>query len=108
MMPEPKLLFLQMAVILAAARRTHYWYQHEPCWYVRKKSAHGSARPEKTRRSGSLLHLNSSWEALTSRSMINGSKRKTMSCSAQKITAVVLIIAGAFFTISEAPASHHY
>jgi hypothetical protein len=46
--------------------------------------------------------------ALTSRSMINGSKRKAMSCSAQKITAVVLIIAGAFFTISEAPASQHY
>jgi hypothetical protein len=20
--------------------RTHYWYQHEPCWYVRKKKAH--------------------------------------------------------------------
>jgi DNA modification methylase len=19
--------------------RTHYWYQHEPCWYVRKKNA---------------------------------------------------------------------
>ena len=22
-----------------AGRRTHYWYQHEPCWYVRKKNA---------------------------------------------------------------------
>ena len=20
--------------------RTHYWFQHEPCWYVRKKNAH--------------------------------------------------------------------
>ena len=20
-------------------KRTHYWYQHEPCWYVRKKNA---------------------------------------------------------------------
>ena len=19
--------------------RTHYWYQHEPCWYLRKKNA---------------------------------------------------------------------
>ena len=19
--------------------RTHYWYQHEPCWFVRKKNA---------------------------------------------------------------------
>jgi DNA modification methylase len=22
-----------------ALTRTHYWYQHEPCWYVRKKNA---------------------------------------------------------------------
>ena len=21
------------------SRRTHYWFQHEPCWYVRKKNA---------------------------------------------------------------------
>jgi hypothetical protein len=27
--------------------RTHYWFQHEPCWYVRKKNAprRGSERP---------------------------------------------------------------
>jgi DNA modification methylase len=24
----------------AVLTRTHYWYQHEPCWYVRKKNAH--------------------------------------------------------------------
>ena len=23
----------------AALTRTHYWFQHEPCWYVRKKNA---------------------------------------------------------------------
>jgi DNA modification methylase len=23
----------------AVLTRTHYWYQHEPCWYVRKKNA---------------------------------------------------------------------
>jgi len=24
---------------IATRTRTHYWYQHEPCWYVRKKNA---------------------------------------------------------------------
>lgn len=24
---------------MATRTRTHYWYQHEPCWYVRKKNA---------------------------------------------------------------------
>ena len=30
--------------------RTHYWYQHEPCWYVRKKNApwHGKAGQNST------------------------------------------------------------
>jgi DNA modification methylase len=25
--------------------RTHYWFQHEPCWYVRKKNAPWHGRP---------------------------------------------------------------
>jgi hypothetical protein len=25
--------------------RTHYWYQHEPCWYVRKKNASWFGKP---------------------------------------------------------------
>jgi DNA modification methylase len=25
--------------------RTHYWFQHEPCWYVRKKKAPWFGRP---------------------------------------------------------------
>lgn len=25
--------------------RTHYWFQHEPCWYVRKKNAPWFGRP---------------------------------------------------------------
>lgn len=25
--------------------RTHYWFQHEPCWYVRKKNAPWYGRP---------------------------------------------------------------
>jgi DNA modification methylase len=27
--------------------RTHYWYQHEPCWYVRKKNAPWYGQPGK-------------------------------------------------------------
>ena len=26
----------------AALTRTHYWFQHEPCWYVRKRMPRGS------------------------------------------------------------------
>ncbi|HUA82655.1 MAG TPA: site-specific DNA-methyltransferase [Bryobacteraceae bacterium] len=29
----------------AALTRTHYWFSHEPCWYVRKKNAHWYGRP---------------------------------------------------------------
>ncbi len=43
--------------------RTHYWFQHEPCWYVRKKQG-------RTRPSGTRLHQSSSWAARTSRSSI--------------------------------------
>jgi hypothetical protein len=25
--------------------RTHYWFQHEPCWYVRKKNARWYGKP---------------------------------------------------------------
>ncbi|HUA86387.1 MAG TPA: hypothetical protein VMB85_21165 [Bryobacteraceae bacterium] len=25
--------------------RTHYWFQHEPCWYVRKKNAPWFGQP---------------------------------------------------------------
>src|SRR5947199_8922 len=29
----------------AALTRTHYWFQHEPCWYVRKKNAPWFGKP---------------------------------------------------------------
>ncbi len=29
----------------AALTRTHYWFQHEPCWYVRKKNAPWYGQP---------------------------------------------------------------
>lgn len=30
---------------VAALTRTHYWFQHEPCWYVRKKRAPWYGKP---------------------------------------------------------------
>ena len=51
--------------------RTHYWYQHEPCWYVRKKNAPGTARPgRRTPRSGTRRRRSSSWADRTKRSSI--------------------------------------
>jgi DNA modification methylase len=29
----------------AVLTRTHYWFQHEPCWYVRKKNAPWYGKP---------------------------------------------------------------
>ena len=43
--------------------RTHYWYQHEPCWYVRKKNAPWFGKPARTRRSGTQHRRSSSWAA---------------------------------------------
>ena len=45
---------------------SHYWFQHEPCWYVRKKNApwFGVAGAENT----------SIWEAASPKFMIGGSK----------------------------------
>jgi DNA modification methylase len=31
----------------AVLTRTHYWFQHEPCWYVRKKNAPWYGKPGK-------------------------------------------------------------
>ncbi len=31
----------------AVLTRTHYWFQHEPCWYVRKKNAPWFGKPGK-------------------------------------------------------------
>ncbi len=43
----------------AVLTRTHYWFQHEPCWYVRKRTLRGSESQARTRRSG-IRHLRSS------------------------------------------------
>jgi hypothetical protein len=38
--------------------RTHYWFPHEPCWYVRKKNAPWLGKAARTRRSGFRLPRN--------------------------------------------------
>ena len=49
--------------------RTHYWYQHEPCWYLGKRTLHGLGKPARTPRSGTRPHPSSSWAARTKRSL---------------------------------------
>jgi hypothetical protein len=41
--------------------RTHYWFEHEACWYVRKKNAPWFGNPERIPRSGAVPLPNSSW-----------------------------------------------
>jgi DNA modification methylase len=45
--------------------RTLYWFQHEPCWFVRKKTRPGSARPARTRQSGTRRRQSLLWAAAT-------------------------------------------
>jgi hypothetical protein len=56
--------------------RTHYWFQHEPAWYVRKKNAPGWAKPARTQRSGTLPRPNSSWALQTRTSSITRRKNQ--------------------------------
>jgi ParB-like nuclease domain len=49
--------------------RTLYWFQHEPCWFVRKRTRRGTGRPARTPQSGRPLPRNSSWAAPKRRSM---------------------------------------
>ncbi len=51
--------------------RTLYWFQHEPCWFVRKKNAPWYGKPgSRTRPSGTRRRRNSSWAVRTKRSSI--------------------------------------
>jgi hypothetical protein len=42
--------------------RTLYWFQHEPCWFVRKKNAPWYGKAGENRPSGIHPRRNSSWE----------------------------------------------
>ncbi len=58
--------------------RTHYWYQYEPCWYVRKRTLPGSARPVRTRRYGTRHRRNSSWVDRTKRNSITQRRSRSI------------------------------
>lgn len=59
----------------AAMTRTHYWYQHEPCWYVWKKKApwFGKAGENKT-----------VWDAASPKMMMGGSDEEKFDHPTQK------------------------
>lgn len=47
----------------AVLTRTLYWFAHEPCWFVRKKSAPWYGKPGRTLPSGKHRRRSSSWAA---------------------------------------------
>jgi DNA modification methylase len=55
--------------------RTHYWYQHEPCWYVRKKNA------TRFRKAGENSTV---WDSPSPKFIMGGSKEKKFDHPTQK------------------------
>jgi len=64
----------------AVLTRTHYWYQHEPCWYVRKKNApwHGKAGQNTT-----------VWESPSPKFIMGGSHEEKYDHPTQKPVALM-------------------
>jgi hypothetical protein len=60
--------------------RTHYWFQHEPCWYVRKKNAPWFGKAGENS-SGTRHRLNSSWADRMRRSSITSRRSRSTSCA---------------------------
>ena len=63
--------------------RTLYWFQHEPCWFVRRRKPLGSARRERTRPSGRRLRRKSLWVEVMRRSGIIQRRSQSNSCGAR-------------------------
>jgi len=55
--------------------RTHYWYQHEPCWYVRKKKAPWFGKPGEN---------STIWDAPSPKFIMGGSKEEKCNHPTQK------------------------
>jgi P27 family predicted phage terminase small subunit len=55
--------------------RTHYWYQHEPCWYVRKKNAPWFGKPGEN---------STIWDAASPKFIMGGSKEEKFDHPTQK------------------------
>ncbi len=61
---------------MAALTRTHYWYQHEPCWYVRKKNAPWIGKPGKSN--------TTIWDAISPKMIMGGSDEEKVDHPTQK------------------------
>jgi DNA modification methylase len=59
----------------AALTRTHYWFQHEPCWYVRKKNAPWFGRPGEN---------TTIWDAASPKMIMGGSQEDKFDHPTQK------------------------
>jgi DNA modification methylase len=55
--------------------RTHYWYQHDPCWYVRKKNAPWYGKPGENR---------TVWSCSSPKSIMGSSEEKKYDHPTQK------------------------
>jgi DNA modification methylase len=55
--------------------RTHYWYQHEPCWYVRKKNAPWFGKPGEN---------STIWDSPSPKFIMGGSKEEKFDHPTQK------------------------
>ncbi|MGA3027926.1 MAG: DNA modification methylase [Bryobacteraceae bacterium] len=55
--------------------RTHYWYQHEPCWYVRKKNAPWFGKPGEN---------STVWESASPKFIMGGSDEEKYDHPTQK------------------------
>jgi len=60
---------------VAALTRTHYWFQHEPCWYVRKKNAPWYGKPGKN---------TTIWDAASPKMIMGGSDEEKWDHPTQK------------------------
>jgi DNA modification methylase len=59
----------------AALTRTHYWFAHEPCWYVRKKNAPWYGRPGQN---------TTIWDAASPKMIMGGSQEEKFDHPTQK------------------------
>ena len=59
----------------AALTRTHYWFQHEPAWYVRKKNAPWYGRPGEN---------TTIWDAASPKMIMGGSEEEKFDHPTQK------------------------
>ena len=60
---------------VAALTRTHYWFQHEPCWYVRKKNAPWFGKPGQN---------TTIWDAASPKMIMGGSNEEKFDHPTQK------------------------